>query len=79
MNVSYNFNSAKKVTVMGKKKISVSTLNYITAILFYLASIVNFINDKNTLGIVWLCLGSTYICLASLNAKRKKDTDEKKN
>lgn len=63
---------------MGKKKISVTTLNYITAICFYLASIINFINDKTTIGIVWLCLGSTYICIASLNKKREKDTDDKK-
>lgn len=64
---------------MEKRKISVSTLNYITAILFYLAAIINFINDKTTIGVVWLCLGSTYICLASLNAKKKKDTDDEKN
>lgn len=47
-----------------------SILFYIAAALFYLAAIVYLVGRDTSTGIVWLCLGSTFLCLGS--AKRQK-------
>ena len=52
----------------------VSTLNYFSAVCFYIVSIINFINKDNSMGIFYLCLGSMFICLGTvwLNKSNKK-------
>ena len=36
-----------------------SMLFYVSSVLFYLAAIINFVGgDHNSMGVVWLCLGS---------------------
>ena len=52
----------------------VSTLNYLTAVCFYICAIIDFVNKDNSMGIFYLCLGSTFMCLGSvyLNKDKKK-------
>ena len=52
----------------------VSTLNYFTAVCFYIISIIDFINRNNSVGIFFLCLGSMFMCLGTvwLNKSKKK-------
>ena len=60
-----------------------ATIFYIAAVLFYLAAIVSFVggnHDSN--GIIWLCFGSTFLCLGSARSKRskeKQDDEEKED
>ena len=55
----------------------VSVLNFLTSFCFYICAIINFINNSG-MGVVYLGLGSTFLCLGSvwLN-KGKKDKDDK--
>ena len=63
---------------MGKKEDKtnkiVSTLNYFTAVCFYIISIIDFINRNNSMGIFFLCLSSMFMCLGTvwLNKSKKK-------
>ena len=63
-----------------KNKIS-TTLFYVSAVLFYLAAIINIVGGNNiAISIVWLFLGSTFLCLGSLflkKSKENKETEEK--
>lgn len=44
---------------------------------FRLAAILNIFGGNNTsMGIVWLCLGSTFLCLAPLYLKNNNENDE---
>lgn len=60
-----------------------SALFYITAVLFYLAAIINFASGNHTsTAIVWLSLGSSFLCLGSMfsnKAKKAKEDEEKKD
>lgn len=59
--------------IMKKEKMR-STLFYIAAFLFYIASIIDFITKTNhSMSIVWLCLGSSFLCLATIKSKKNKD------
>lgn len=65
-----------------KKEKTCAILYYVSAVLFYAAAAINLLGGDNTsTGIVWLCLGSTMLCLGSvwLNKAKKKDdeTEEK--
>ena len=57
-------------------------LFYCSAILFYLASIMYFIaGNNNSIGFLWLGLGSTFLCLGSVNSiksEKNKDTKDQK-
>ena len=45
---------------------------YLSAGAFYFASLASFLFAKNnTMGFMWLCLGSCFLCLASVNSKKK--------
>ncbi len=44
----------------------VSTLNYLSSVCFYIVSIINFIDRNNSMGILYLCLGSTFMCLGTV-------------
>lgn len=54
----------------------VSTLNYFTAVCFYICAIINFINKDNSMGIFYLCLGSTFMCLGSVYLNKDKNNNK---
>ena len=57
-----------------------STLFYVSAVLFYLAAIINIVGGNNTsMSIVWLCLGSTFLCVGSLHSKKSKESNDDKD
>ena len=49
----------------------VSTLNYFSAVCFYIVSIINFINKDNSMGIFYLCLGSMFMCMGTVWLNKK--------
>lgn len=53
-----------------------SILYYFSSVCFYIVSIFDFVNKSNNMGIVHLCLGSTFLCLGS--AYLNKDKEKKK-
>ena len=55
-------------------------LFYYSAVMFYLASIINFIaGNNNSMGFVWLGLGSAFLCLGSVNSIKSKENEDTKN
>ena len=45
---------------------------------FYLASVINVVGGNDIyIGIVWMCLGSAFLCLGSLLLKKSNDNEEK--
>jgi len=56
---------------------TVSTLNYFTAVCFYIVSIINFVSKDNTMGIFYLCLGTTFMCLGTVWLNKDKDKNKK--
>lgn len=58
---------------MKEYKIS-SKLFYISAVLFYLAAIINIFGGNNiSMGVVWIGLGSAFLCLGSMYLKKSKE------
>lgn len=55
----------------------VSTLNYFTSACFYICAIINFVNKNNSIGIFYLCLGSTFLCLGSVYLNKDKENNRK--
>lgn len=53
---------------------------YAVSVLFYLAAIIYFASAERTSGVIWLALGSTFLCLGSVYARRakKSNNDEEK-
>lgn len=49
----------------------VSTLNYFSAVCFYIVSVINFINKDNSMGVFYLCLGSIFLCLGTIWLNKK--------
>lgn len=65
---------------MKTNKVS-GTLFYVAAVLFYLAAIINFAGSDRSSGVIWLALGSAFLCLGSMyarKAKKSKNDEEKK-
>ena len=64
-----------------KKGINKSILFYIASVLFFIASALGFTNgNESSMAIVWLCLGSSFLCLGSTHKKKennKTSTDDK--
>ena len=55
-----------------------STLFYIAAVLLYLAAFINVFGGNNTsMGIIWLCLATTFLCLGSAFLKKSKENGKK--
>ena len=51
-----------------------ATLFYIVAAIDYLVALSYFIGGGDTsLGILWMCIGSTFLCLGAANTVRGKD------
>lgn len=55
----------------------ISTLDYFSAVCFYIVAIINFINNDNSTGVVFLCLGSAFLCLGSVCSNKDKDKNKK--
>ena len=62
-----------------KKERNKSVLFYIASVLFFIASAISFASgNENSMAIVWLCLGSSFLCLGSTHKKNNKtNTDDK--
>lgn len=64
-----------------KKERNRSALFYIASVLFFIASAISFASgNENSMAIVWLCLGSSFLCLGSTHKKKENDkttTDDK--
>ena len=60
---------------MINKKIAV--LFDIASLIFYIVAIIRFFDSGFSSGVVWLCLGSAFLCLgATHQSKKKKPQDE---
>lgn len=46
---------------------------YLVSMIWYILGVVRLTRDGLTAGLVWLCLGSVFFCLASAQADREKD------
>ena len=63
-----------------KKSKNSSLIFYIVSILFYVAAIITFLTgNHNSTGTIWLCCGSTFLCLGSSWRKKKESKAEKQN
>lgn len=64
-----------------KKGINKSILFYIASVLFFIASAIGFTSgNESSMAIVWLSLGSAFLCLGSTYKKKennKTNTDDK--
>ena len=66
-----------KRTEKNKKRLN---LFYYSAVLLYFASIINFIaGNNNSMGFVWLGLGSAFLCLGSVYSKKSKENKDNKD
>ena len=58
------------------------TLYYLVSVIFYIVAITKFINSGFSSGVIWLCLGSAFLCFGasaqSMNKKSDEDTSLKK-
>ena len=64
---------------MKKDKIS-TILYYVTAILFYLSVIINFAGgNSNSMAVIWMCLGTTFLCLGLSYSKKIKEKQDKED
>ena len=58
-------------------KTTSSALFYISAALYNIAALITFISGgNNSMGIIWLCLGSTFLCLGAAKSKKTAASDE---
>lgn len=54
----------------------VSILNYFASVCFYVCAILNFTKKDNSMAVIYLCLGSTFLCLGNC-LNKDKDNDKK--
>lgn len=47
------------------------------SICFYIVSVVNFIDKNNTTAVIFLCLGSSFLCLSTTHLNKKDDKNNK--
>ncbi len=53
------------------------TLYCIASLLFYITALIKFFNTGFSSGVVWFCLGSTFLCIGeSVRRKNEKSDDE---
>ena len=58
----------------------IAALYYIGSLCFYIAAILNFINgDNNSMTVIFLCLGSSNLCLGSVYLNKDKDNGNNKD
>ena len=61
-----------------KKGINKSILFYIASVLFLVDSAIDFTSgNENSMALVVLCLGSSFLCLGSTQKKKENNTDDK--
>ena len=58
----------------------IAGIYYFASLCFYIAAIINFIinfinGDNNSMAVVFLCLGSSNLCLGSVYLNKDKDRD----
>lgn len=46
------------------------------AVCFYITAIINFVGKNTSMGVVYMCLGSTMLCLSTVWSNIKKGYDE---
>ncbi|RXS76536.1 hypothetical protein [Blautia faecicola] len=61
-----------------KKGINKSILFYVVSALFLIVSAIGLTTgNENSMAIVWLCLGSSFLCLGSTHKKKENNADDK--
>lgn len=50
-----------------------STLYYCVSVCCYICSVINFIINNTSIGVIYLGLGSTFLCLGSVYLNKDKD------
>lgn len=61
-----------------KKKKLIVMLDVTSSVLFFIASAIGFTSgNESSMAIVWLCLGSSFLCLGSTHKKKENNTDDK--
>ncbi len=48
---------------------------YLISAAFYAVSVFNFIDKDSSQAVIWMCLGSTFLCLGSVELSKKKKSD----
>ena len=61
------------------KKGKAGSLLYLPSVLFYIAAILCFTTDDTSMGVVWLALGSSFLCLGSVHGKKANGSDSENN
>ena len=57
-----------------EKRINKSILCYVASVLFLIASAIGLMSgNENTMAIVWLSLGSAFLCLGSTHKKKENN------
>ena len=59
------------------EKKNIGLLFYVGAAVFYVLSIVMFAGDSG-MGPMWLCLGSSFLCLGTVFSRRAREGEEEK-
>ena len=55
-------------------------LLYFSAALFYIASVISFVTgNENSLGVMWLGLGSAFLCFGSVALKKANESKEEED
>lgn len=52
------------------------TFFYVAAALFYLSAIMHFVGSHPSAGVIWLGVGSAFLCLGSVHARKEKERKE---
>lgn len=65
----------KEKNIMGSK--AMVTSYYIASVLFYIVAIINFSDTGFSSGVIWLCLGSAFLCLGGSAQSKNKRSDDK--
>ncbi|MBQ2865842.1 MAG: hypothetical protein IJE90_04925 [Clostridia bacterium] len=57
-----------------------STMFFIAAVLFNLAAVITFFSgNHNSTAVIWLCLGSTFLCLGTVYSKKSTENKNTEN
>ena len=64
---------------MKKHKIT-AALYYVAAILSYISAIINFAGENsNSMAVIWICFGSTFLYLGLSYSKKSKENKDKED
>lgn len=63
-------------SVRNEKKQNISNNMFYNIIAFYINAILNF-SSEGSMGVVYICLGSTFLCLGAVWLNDRKDDDNK--